>query len=76
MGPMRVSMMRLGSLVGRQRFELHESSNGTRMVHTEHFNGVLVRLMRKSLDTQTLQGFEEMNVALKTRAEARGHNES
>jgi hypothetical protein len=65
-----------GVFDGRHRFELHESSNGTRMVHTEHFNGVLVRFMRKMLDTSTLQGFEEMNAALKSRAEARVGHES
>jgi hypothetical protein len=32
--------------------------------------------MRKSLDTQTLQGFEDMNVALKDLAEARSGSSS
>jgi hypothetical protein len=39
-------------------------------VHAEQFSGVLVRLLRKSLDTQTHAGFEALNTALKTRAEA------
>ena len=64
-----------GIFDGRHRFELQETPNGTHFVHTEHFNGVLVRLMRKSLDTNTLQGFEQMNAALKSRAEARVDNE-
>ena len=46
------------------------------MIHTEHLSGVLVRFMRKMLDTSTLQGFEEMNDALKRRAEARVGNKS
>jgi hypothetical protein len=32
---------------------------------------MLVRFMKKSLDGQTVQGFEAMNSALKARAEAR-----
>jgi len=56
---------------GRHRFELAATpSGGTRVVHSEDFRGVLVRFMRKSLDTQTQAGFEAMNAALKTRAEA------
>jgi hypothetical protein len=62
-----------GIFDGRHRFELEATaSGGTRLVHTEHFRGILVRFMRKSLDTKTLQGFELMNAALKTRAEAHG----
>jgi hypothetical protein len=61
-----------GVFDGRHRFELEATPNGgTHLFHAEHFTGVLVRLMRKSLDTQTVQGFELMNTALKTRAEAR-----
>jgi hypothetical protein len=60
-----------GVFDGRHRFELEATpTGGTRLVHSEHFNGVLVRFMRKSLDTQTVQGFELMNTAIKARAEA------
>ena len=60
-----------GVFDGRHRFELEPTpSGGTRVMHTEHFNGVLVRILRKTLDTQTSAGFEAMNTALKTRAEA------
>jgi hypothetical protein len=60
-----------GVFDGRHRFELVATpTGGTRLVHSEDLNGVLVRFLRKSLDTQTLQGFELMNAALKTRAEA------
>lgn len=65
-----------GIFDGRHRFELHPISNGTRLVHSEHFSGVLVRVLRKSLGTNTKQGFEAMNAALKTRAEARVRSES
>ena len=41
-----------------------------RFVQREEFRGVLVPLFWKNLDTQTRQGFEEMNAALKQRAEA------
>lgn len=60
-----------GLFDGRHRFELVPMpSGGTRLLHSEHFQGMLVRPMRKSLDTQTRAGFEAMNVALKARAEA------
>jgi hypothetical protein len=59
-----------GVFDGRHRFELVATpTGGTRLVQAESFGGGLVRFLRKSLDTQTVQGFELMNVALKTRAE-------
>jgi hypothetical protein len=39
-------------------------------VQHEAFKGVLVRPLARSLDTSTLRGFEQMNGALKERAEA------
>jgi len=60
-----------GVFDGRHRFELEPTSGGgTRLLHTEEVKGVLVRPLRKTLDTQTLEGFELMNSALKARAEA------
>ena len=60
-----------GVFDGRHRFQLEATpSGGTHLVHTEHFTGVLVRFMRKSLDTNTVQGFELMDTALKNRVEA------
>ena len=44
--------------------------NRVRFVQHEAFKGVLVRLLARSLDKNTLRGFEEMNQALKERAEA------
>jgi hypothetical protein len=40
-----------------------------RLVHREIFNGLLTSLFGKSLDTDVKKGFEEMNKALKERAE-------
>src|SRR3712207_5477717 len=37
-----------GVFDGRHRFELHETATGTRFVHSETFNGFLVRAMRRS----------------------------
>ena len=44
--------------------------NHVRFVQHEAFKGVLVSLLARSLDKNTLRGFEEMNEALKERAEA------
>ena len=59
-----------------QLLELETTPIGTRLVHSERFRGVLVRFMRKMVDSGTRQGFEEMNAALKTRAEAQSGNQS
>ncbi len=66
-----------GLFDGRHRFELHPTAaGGTRLVHGEEFRGILVRPLRRSLDRDTLPGFEAMNAALKTRAEARAASRS
>ena len=44
--------------------------NRVRFVQREAFSGLLVPLFARSLDNSTLRGFEEMNRALKERAEA------
>ena len=66
---------RLGSprlFDGRHRFELVAlDDHRTRLVQSEHFQGLFVRPMKRSLDTATLAGFDAMNEALKARAEAR-----
>jgi len=41
-----------------------------RFIQSEMFKGVLVPLFARSLDNNTLRGFEEMNGALKEQAEA------
>jgi hypothetical protein len=43
--------------------------NRVRFVQREAFKGVLVPLFARSLETNTHRGFEEMNLALKERAE-------
>ena len=61
-----------GVFDGRHRFELEPAGDGgTRLVHGERFSGILVRFMRRSLDSETKAGIEAMNEALKDRAEAR-----
>lgn len=57
--------------VGEHRFEVIPSGDRrSRFVHSERFNGVLVPLLEKTLNTQARRGFEAMNRALKSRAEA------
>ena len=61
-----------GVFDGRHRFDLRATADGgTHLEHSEQFRGVLVRFLRRSLDTNTTAGFEEMNTALKERAESR-----
>ncbi len=43
----------------------------TRLVQSEQFRGLLVPLMKKKLNTETLDGFKAMNEALKELAEER-----
>ena len=55
---------------GEHIFELHpRDGGGTRLVHREEFRGVLVAPLLGWVGAKTLRGFEEMNVALKARAE-------
>ncbi len=60
-----------GVFDGAHRFELEPLGEGrTRFVQSEHFRGVLVPLLRRSLRTHTLAGFEAMNRALADRVRA------
>jgi len=60
-----------GIFDGRHRFDLAPSEDGgTLVTQSEQFDGILVRFMRRSLDTRTIAGFEAMNAALKARVEA------
>ena len=59
-----------GVFDGRHRFEIEATPTGTRLTQSEELDGVLVRFLRKSVDTTTKSGFEALNVALKARAEA------
>ena len=59
-----------GIFDGRHRFDLVPNKNGgTVVTQSEQFDGILVRFMRRSLDTKTMAGFEAMNTALKERVE-------
>jgi len=58
-----------GVFDARHRFEIEPTATGSHFTQSEAFKGVLVRLMKKSLDTKTMEGFEAMNSALKARAE-------
>jgi hypothetical protein len=66
----------LGKLVfsgvfdGRHRFDVEASPTGTKFTQSESLDGILVRFLRKSLDTTTKSGFEALNLALKARAES------
>lgn len=60
-----------GLFDGEHRFVIQPLDEGkVRFEHSERFSGLLVGLLRASLDRDTRRGFEEMNQALKARAEA------
>lgn len=60
-----------GIFDGRHRFDLEPTGDGgTLLMHREFFSGILVRLLRRMVDTETRRGFELMNEALKSRAES------
>lgn len=60
-----------GVFDGRHRFELRPlPDGGTTLIHTEWMTGLLVPVLRSSIDGSTRAGFEAMNAALKARAEA------
>lgn len=55
-----------GLFDGHHQFDLIPQANGsTLLIHSESFSGLLVRLFKKMLDTQTLAGFHAMNSSLK-----------
>jgi len=60
-------------LNGEHIFTIEQLQPGrVRFVHREVFDGLLTSIFGKSLDTDVKQGFEEMNKALKDRAERAG----
>ena len=60
-----------GLFDGEHIFELEAlGDGGTRFTQAERFSGILVRAFGSTLDKTEL-GFEQMNAALKARAEAR-----
>jgi hypothetical protein len=57
-------------LLADHRFEIEPLAPGcSRFIQTEHFSGLLVPLMRRMIEGDTLRGLEMMNAALKARAE-------
>ena len=59
-----------GLFDGEHIFRLDSlGSRGVRFTQREVFTGLLVPLLARGLDTDTRRGFEEMNLALKERAE-------
>ena len=59
-----------GIFDGEHVFELQEQGpNTTLFIHKEGFSGILVPLLKKMLDENTLNGFKLMNEQLKARAE-------
>ncbi len=59
-----------GLFDGRHEFAVNEIENGkVEFVHSERFTGILVPVIWGSIEKDTRRGFEEMNKALKTRAE-------
>jgi hypothetical protein len=60
-----------GVFDGEHSFTIQPLGEGrVRVVQQEHFSGLLVPLLAGSLDRRTLPAFEQMNQALKRRAEA------
>jgi hypothetical protein len=64
------SVMTKGVFDGKHQFELEATDSGTRFHHYEEFSGFLAPLMLAAIGKTTKRGFEEMNAALKTRAES------
>ena len=60
-----------GLFDGEHRFLVEDLVAGhSRLVQSEDFRGVLVPLLRRSLERKTKPGFVAMNEALKKRAES------
>jgi hypothetical protein len=63
-----------GVFDGEHRLAIEPLGQGkVRFQQSERFSGFLVGLLRARLDRDTKRGFEEMNRALKARAEAGAH---
>jgi hypothetical protein len=60
-----------GVFDGEHVFKLKPINDGCLLIQKESFSGLLVPFFWRSLNTNTRKGFEEMNKALKKRAEAK-----
>ncbi len=59
-----------GIFDGEHTFLIKDNKNGTTtFIQFERFKGLLIPLMKKMLDGNTLMGFNQMNEALKVRCE-------
>jgi len=58
-----------GIFDGEHTFTIEPADGGVRFVQEEEFRGVLVPLLARNLRKGTAPAFEQMNLALKTRAE-------
>lgn len=59
-----------GLFDGEHRFELIDNGDGTTtFIQAEKFRGILVRMLSKMLDVNTMNGFKAMNEQLKLEAE-------
>ncbi|HXW37086.1 MAG TPA: SRPBCC domain-containing protein [Nitrososphaerales archaeon] len=66
-----------GLFDGEHVFEIQPSaSGGTHFVQRETFGGILVPILMKMMKAEVSRGFEEMNLALKKRAEGEMRPES
>jgi hypothetical protein len=62
-----------GLFDGEHSFSMTRKADGSvRFVQEETFRGILVPLLKRSLQNDTKRGFEEMNRALKARSEKVG----
>ncbi len=60
-----------GFFDGKHSFEIIEEGNKCVFIQSETFTGILDPLFKKKLKTDTKQGFEAMNEALKLRVESK-----
>ncbi|MDN5201892.1 SRPBCC domain-containing protein [Fulvivirgaceae bacterium BMA10] len=59
-----------GLFEGHHIFEIEpKNEHESKLIHREEFRGLLLPLLWKKLDTQTRAGFEDMNRAIKIKAE-------
>ena len=60
-----------GIFDGEHIFKIRERDGGTtKLVQCENFNGLLLPFLWKQLNSKTISAFEQMNSALKKRAES------
>ncbi|MEZ4804073.1 MAG: SRPBCC domain-containing protein [Bacteroidia bacterium] len=64
-------LMIKGIFDGEHKFELIDNKDGTcTFIQSEKFSGILVPLLRKTIEVKTVNGFNLMNKSLKERVES------